>query len=107
MGWTSPDPPLPPPKRTPSLNTPLEAEHGDVWLDPNTTDAYMYDGIIEKWFKMTYEQYLQYKGKLPPAPVAMSGVYVPKLGIEPPPVPEEPKEKPIEDFGFEDDLFKL
>lgn len=112
-------PPLPPPENKP--------KHGDVWLDPTTMEAMMYDGIVEKWFKMTHEQYLQYKGKLPLSPVAVSGVIsVPKHVQPRKKYPQwhvhcascgkrkeqctcnvPPKEKPIEDFGFEDELFQI
>lgn len=131
MGWQIADLPLPPPKSTP--------KHGDIYLDPDTMDVAMYyDGIIERWFKMTQEQYHQYKGKLklPPTQHAVSGVIsVPKSKPIHCPIcgnwncytcksvlkgeatlifdcssgkePKPPQEKPITDFGLEDDLFQI
>jgi len=112
MGWTVADLPLPPPKSTP--------KHGDVWLNPDTMEAHLYDDTLGRWFKMTQEQYLQYRGKLPPAPMAVSGVVsVPPKAWSAPGLNhlvdyedhvqyiDEPEEKPITDFGLEDELFQI
>ena len=55
------------------------ASHGDRYYDPETMDVRVYDESLDMWFKMTKEETMD---KLPPPPIAMSGVVVPNIPMK-------------------------
>lgn len=87
----------------------IRPTHGEKYYDPDTMNIKIYDGVTGKWWTMTMDD------KLPPPPIAVSGVYIPGLthskaasGNTPaklPPAPPIPK--PITDYDFDEEDFEL
>lgn len=97
----------------------IRPTHGEKYYDPYSMDIKIYDGVTGKWWTMTMDD------KLPPPPLAVSGVHIPGLthskaasgmmetklwpGTTPtkPLPPAPPKPKPITDFDFDEEDFEL
>ena len=90
-------------------------KHGDKYYDPHSMDVWVYDQTIEKWFLSEYYSNLENKKRLtsPPPPISPAIMTYPIN----PGICERcgysiffcicEKEKPLEDFGLEDELFEL